>query len=365
MSNATAQVGSERPVVAGAVYAMTNDASENQVLVYRRNSKGLLTFHRPVLTHGRGSGGVLDPLDSQGSLALSEDNKFLFVANAGSGTISSFRVVPSGLVFVDQANSGGAQPLSIAIDGDLLYLLNNANITGFHILQNGSLSAIPASTRFLAAIAARDLGASDIVFSPNGSFLVLTERLANQIVVFPVEADGVTGTPVHNNSHGNTPFSCAFTPSGVLIVAEFAGGPDGGAASSYTIAMDGTLQLISGSVPTQGKAACWNVVTPDGKACVVTNSPSDTAALFSVSEAGELSFVNITSVGPNTFPIDTALTPDGLFLYTLNAKAGSISAYRLDESSRPGKRPRLTLTLLGSVSDGLTGSSGLNGLAAR
>jgi 6-phosphogluconolactonase len=359
MSNANAQVGSERPGVAGAVYAMTNDASENRVLVYRRNSKGLLTFHRPVLTHGRGSGGVLDPLQSQGSLALSEDDKFLFVANAGSGTISSFRVVPSGLAFVDQTNSGGAQPLSIAIDGDLLYVLNNASITGFRILHDGRLSAVPASTRFLAAILARDLGASDIAFSPNGSFLVLTERLANQIVVFPVEADGVTGTPVDNNSHGNTPFSCAFTPSGVLIVAEFAGGPDGGAAaSSYTIAMDGTLQLISGSVPTQGTAACWNVVTPDGKACVVTNAGSCTETLFSVSEAGELSFVNVTSAGPNTTPIDTALTPDGLFLYTLNAEAGSISAYRLDESSR-------TLTLLGSVSDGLTGSSGLNGLAAR
>jgi hypothetical protein len=51
----------------------------------------------------------------------------------------------------------------------------------------------------------------------------VTERVANQIVVFPVQADGTTGTPVANNSHGNTPFSEAFTPAGVLVVVEAAG----------------------------------------------------------------------------------------------------------------------------------------------
>ena len=51
-------------------------------------------------------------------------------------------------------------------------------------------------------------------------------------MVFPVQADGATGTPVANNSHGNTPFSEAFTPAGVLVVVESAGAPGGGAAAS-------------------------------------------------------------------------------------------------------------------------------------
>ena len=357
---ANAQLGSEGSVVSGAVYTMTNDASQNSILVYSRNSNGLLTFRGPVSTHGRGSGGMLDPLQSQGSLVLSQDGSFLFAANPGSGTIATFRVVPSGLAFIGEADSGGAEPISIAIHGDLLYVLNTASITGFRILRDGRLSEIPSSTRFLAAVGGRDLGASDIAFNPNGSFLAVTERVANQIVVFPVQADGTTGTPVANNSNGNTPFSEAFTPTGVLVVAEAAGGGPGGgsAASSYAIADGGTLQVISGSVPSQGAGACWDILTRDGKFSVLTNAGSSNETLFSVSPTGQLSFHSITSAGPNTAPLDTALTADGLFLYTLDGAAGSISEFRFDESSQ-------TLTLLGRISDGLTANSGLQGLAAH
>ena len=41
---ANAQLGSQGSGVFGAVYTMTNDASENSVLVYSRNSNGLLTL---------------------------------------------------------------------------------------------------------------------------------------------------------------------------------------------------------------------------------------------------------------------------------------------------------------------------------
>jgi 6-phosphogluconolactonase (cycloisomerase 2 family) len=358
-ATANAQLGSQSLGVSGAVYTMTNDASENSILVYSRNSNGLLTFEGPVSTHGRGSGGILDPLQSQGSLVLSQDGSFLFAANPGSGTITTFRVVPVGLAFVGEADSGGAEPISIATRGDLLYVLNTASITGFRVLPDGRLSEIPSSIRFLATVGGRDLGASDIGFSPNGSFLVVTERDANQIVVFPVQVDGTTGTPVLNTSHGNTPFALAFTPGEVLLVAEAAGAPGGGsAASSYAIADGGTLQVISGSVPSGGAVACWNVVTRDGKFSVVTNAGSSTETVYLVSETGGLSSVSAASAGPNTTPIDTALTPDSLFLFTLDAAAGSISEFRFDESSQ-------TLTLLGRISDGLTANSGLQGLAAH
>jgi 6-phosphogluconolactonase (cycloisomerase 2 family) len=358
--SANAQSGPGGPGVSGAVYAMTNDASENSVLVYGRNSNGLLTFQGPVSTHGRGSGGIGDPLQSQGSLVLSQDGSFLFAANAGSGTITTFRVVPSGLAFVAQANSGGEGPLSIAIHGDLLYVLNIETITGFRIQPSGSLSPIPSSTRFLATVGGRDLGDSDIAFNPSGSFLAVTERVANQIVVFPVQADGTAGTPVANNSNGNTPFACAFTRTGILIVTESGGAPGGGsAASSYSIAAGGTLHVISGSVPSGGAGACWNVVTTDGKFDVLTNAGSSNETLYLVTDTGQLSQLNITSAGQGDVgPLDTALSANGLFLYTLDGTAGLISEFRIDESSQ-------TLTLLGTISDGLTPNSGLQGLSAR
>jgi 6-phosphogluconolactonase len=346
------------PGQSGAVYTMTNDPSNNSILVYSRNSNGVLTFQGSVSSQGRGSGGIIDPLQSQGSLVLSQNSPFLFAANAGSGTITTFRVLPFGLAFVSQADSGGAEPISIAIHGNLLYVLNTASIVGFQIQSNGRLTAIPSSTRFLETVGGRDLGASDIVFNPNGNFLALTERDSNQIVLFPVETNGTLGTPVASNSNGDMPFACAFTPSGVLVVAEAAGAPGGPAASSYAIAPSGALQVISGSVPTQGAAACWEILTKDGKFGVVTNAGSSNESLFSISDAGQLSFQSITSAGPNVTPLDTALTADGLFIYTLDEAAGSISEFRFDESSQ-------TLTLLGAISDGLTGNTGHQGMAAR
>lgn len=354
-----AQFVPDGPGASGAVYAMTNSPSENKILIYNRNSNGLLTFGGEVRTHGRGSGGIIDPLQSQGSLALSQGSSFLFVANAGSGSITTFRVVPLGLDFMGETSSGGEGPISIAVHHNLLYVLNVESITGFHIRGDGSLSEIPSSTRYLATVAGRDLGASDIVFSPNGSCLVLTERVANQIVVFPLQSDGTAGSPVVNNSNGNTPFAEGFTPRGVLVTAEAAGAPGGGsAASSYSIADNGTLQLISGSVPSLGAGACWAVLTRDGQFAFLTNAGSSNETLFSVSETGQLRFHSITSAGPNATPLDTALTANGLFLYTLDGAAGSISAFRVDESSQ-------SLTFLGTISLGLTANSGLQGLTAH
>ena len=359
VTTGNAQIPSDNLAGSGAVYAMTNDAVDNRILVYSRNSNGLLTFQRSVSTHGRGSGGIIDPLESQGSVVLSQGGSFLYAANAGSGTITTFRVVPPGLAFIGEAASGGAEPISITIHGDLLYVLNTASITGFQIERNGKLTAIPSSTRFLEQVGGKDLGASDIAFSPDGKFLALTERLANQIVVFPIEADGTAGTPIANNSNGNTPFSCAFTQNGFLVVSEATGGPGGSSAvSSYSLGTTGTLQVISGSVPTEGSVACWDIVTTDGKFGVITNAGSSSESLFLISITGQLSLHSNTSAGSNAAPLDTALTSDGLFVYTLDAGAGSISEFRLDESTE-------TLTLIGTISDGLTVNSGLQGLAAH
>jgi 6-phosphogluconolactonase len=106
--------------------SMTNDPSENKIVVYARDGNGQLHFTEAVSTHGTGSGGIVDPLQSQGSLAFSADRRFLFAVNPGSGTVSSFLCTPSQLVFIGNVGSGGAEPISIAVKGTLLYVLNTA-----------------------------------------------------------------------------------------------------------------------------------------------------------------------------------------------------------------------------------------------
>jgi len=65
---------------AGAVFVMTNAADKNEVIAFKRASDGSLEQGQSFPTGGRGSGGVTDPLSSQGSLTLSQDRSLLFAA---------------------------------------------------------------------------------------------------------------------------------------------------------------------------------------------------------------------------------------------------------------------------------------------
>src|SRR5438045_1520800 len=93
----------------GAVFVMTNAADKNEIMAFERSSDGTLYDAGRYATEGRGSGGVTDPLQSQGSLTLSQDHSLLFAVNAGSGTVSVFRVRGASLRLVDKAASGGAE----------------------------------------------------------------------------------------------------------------------------------------------------------------------------------------------------------------------------------------------------------------
>ena len=56
------------------VYAMTNNATKNEVLVFAQGKDGSFESKGSFATGGRGSGGVSDPLESQGSLTVSDDH---------------------------------------------------------------------------------------------------------------------------------------------------------------------------------------------------------------------------------------------------------------------------------------------------
>src|ERR1700674_1807527 len=77
---------------AHGVFVMTNNADANQVVAFQRDPNGTLENPHSYGTDGRGSGGTVDPLASQGSLTLSADHAWLFAVNPGSGSVSVFRV---------------------------------------------------------------------------------------------------------------------------------------------------------------------------------------------------------------------------------------------------------------------------------
>ncbi len=344
----------------GAVFVMTNAADKNEIIAYKRNADGSLQEGRSFRTGGRGSGGVTDPLGSQGALTLAQNGLFLLAVNAGSGDISVFRVHGARLELVDKAPCGGSEPVAVAQHGDLVYVVNaggGSNVVGFRLEHDGKLTAIPDSIAFLST---GNSGAASVSFSPDGQFLSVTEKITNNIDVFHIQIDGTLGPIVVNPSAGPGAFAVLFAPNGTALVSETgpAGGNNAAAISSYAVSPNATLSPISTSVPTQGAASCWQAVSPDGRLVYTNNTGSSTISGFSIAANGALTPLPGTVVG--TLPtgsvnLEIVITPDGKFLYSLDSGTGTVSIFGINQDG--------SLNGLGEVG-GLSASAGFDGMAA-
>lgn len=345
---------------AGAVYVMTNDANKNEVIAYERDAEGKLSDEVRYDTDGRGSGGTTDPLEAQGSLTLSQDHSVLFAVNAGSGNVSVFQVRKSGLLLLGKKASGGSQPVAVAEHQNLIYVLNSGgagSVVGFRLEIGGQLREIKNSTSFLSANAT---GGASIAFSPDGQFLAVTERGANTIDTFRVNADGTLEPIVVNANPAPGTFSLAFAPTGQMIVSEtgVAGATNGSAISSYAIASNGKLTPISQSIAAFAAGNCWNAITPDGRWVYTSNSGSDSISGYSIGKGGVLTPIGATVVGTNpagSHNVDIAVSADGKNVYTINSQSGTIGIFKIEANG--------ALTNLGEAGD-LPKSVGFNGIAA-
>src|SRR3989442_14619789 len=93
-------------------------------------------------------------LSSQGAVIVSDDHQLLFAVNAGSNSISSFRIRPDGLELVNTAPSAETMPTSVAFFRGLLYVLNAGvpnNVSGLTVDRDGNLTPLSGSSRPLSA----------------------------------------------------------------------------------------------------------------------------------------------------------------------------------------------------------------------
>ena len=101
-----------------ALFVQTNNTTANQIMVYDRAWDGTLTFAASYSTGGAGgtaAGATADPLASQGSLMSADHGRVLLAVNAGSNTVSLFRVRGDRLWLKQVIASGGQFPVSIAV----------------------------------------------------------------------------------------------------------------------------------------------------------------------------------------------------------------------------------------------------------
>jgi 6-phosphogluconolactonase (cycloisomerase 2 family) len=316
------------------VFVQTNEVDGNRIAVYNRNANGTLSLDDTYATGGNGGialpGDESDRIASQGSLVYDDRHRLLIAVNAGSDTVSTFRVRGDRLRLKDIVPSGGGFPASIAVHRDLVYVLNAGGtgiVKGFRI-RGHQLRPISGSARSLG-LANTDppnflTSPGQVGFTPGGGQLIVTTKASDShIVVFRVRRDGRLSAPVVNDSATPVPFAFTFTPQGRLA--------DGEAGTSslttYIVNRNGTLadpkSLSDGQM-----ALCW--IVRAGRFYYVTNTASNTVSGFTVAPDGQPSLIDADGIVANTGmgPID--MTVSGRFLYVQIGSAGTVEGYRIN-----------------------------------
>src|ERR1035441_4594168 len=164
-----------------ALFVQTDNTAGNQVVAYHRAGNGTLTLAGSYRTGGLGgvlSGSVVDHLASQGSLSYDQRRGMSYAVNAGSNTVSVFAAEGDRLFLRQVIGSGGTFPVSVAVRGDLVYVLNatgGGSVQGYSVVAR-RLLPIPGSNRPLGldptATPPFTNTPGQVAFSPGGSRLV-------------------------------------------------------------------------------------------------------------------------------------------------------------------------------------------------
>ncbi len=273
---------------------------------------------------------------------------------------------PHRLELLSVTPSGGGNPISLGVHGDLVYVLNAGSpvhTAGFRLQPSGRLTTIPNTQKTLSNL---DVGPSTIAISPNGAKLAVSERDNKTVDIFTIKPDGSLADPVFNSVTGVWPFGLTFASSGQLLVT-FANAPslDYSYTSSYTVHPDNTITAVTDQANSGGGRACW--IATNGEYAWVSNTTTSTIGYYKLAKDGALNALGVAATVPATnpvvfppipatsFPIDMALSSDGKYLYDFFSVNGQLAGFRVNADG--------SLTEIGSVYPEAP-QTGANGVAA-
>jgi 6-phosphogluconolactonase (cycloisomerase 2 family) len=373
----------------GHLYMQTNEV-KNAIIHYRRSANGALAEVERVATGGAGSG-ELSPIyhvkrpndfEGAGSVILTPDRRFLFVANAGDNSVSSFAVNKEGrLTLLDvertgNTQDGGAKSVAYDPSSRTLFVVHTFGPDHLRLMSvdsEGKLTPRPerysvnttdwpnrvptmavlspdgkflfVGTAFDELPSRKNPDGSLILWIPhNGALHVIASNAPDPdgIVVFPVGEDGALREPSFYDARGASPFYIAFLhnrPDTFLVGYAVSNGVSVGkvdANGKITVSAPVTLDTSAG-VPSE---LCWLAVSPNDRWVFTTNfGYSDISSyridgnVLSIAKdpaspkvPGDGTFRGIDGV-VSSGPSDSWISPDGAYLYQIYGNASKLVGY--------------------------------------
>jgi 6-phosphogluconolactonase (cycloisomerase 2 family) len=343
------------------LYVTTNDPTpgRNEILAFRRNANtGLSLFGRFSMS-GTGVGNPnfrLGTLDSDQSLVVSPNRRFLFAVNSGSDSIAVFSIRPDGTLVAVPGSpfpSGGHFPATVGLRGNFLYVghknevpgedPNNfppPNYTAFRVNPNGRLIPIPNST----IVAPQGASPTQTLISNDGRFVFSSDLLVDLPPTFPL-GPGAGG--------GGTLRSFVIQPNGRLCANETVRipGPDSMFPDPLGL-LDPNSPIFAGTT----NAALGLQVHPFLPILYVGFPLRDQLGVYTWNRiTGELSFVNVVGNAGDVI-CWIQVTKDGRYAYTSNQLDQSVSVYDLRNPFNPVETTFVDLRLPARATIGGLGS---------
>ena len=346
-------IGTAFGQTADYVYVETNLNPANSIRVFSRAANGQLQeiAGSPFATGGAGSGynGVaVGPDDSDQEIITNPDHSLLFAVNAGSDSVSVFNIGSNGALTPAAGSpfpSGGNDPVSLDIAGNLLFVANKAgdpnrptailpNYATLLIGRNGTLQLANTTTNDtsepFSAVTSVAAGASpEQVHRVPGTDLVFgDDLLANLLEHF--RTDYTQGLhqfpPLALPASLFTDTTTPRIPQGIwnhpTLPYLYVGVPLANQLAVYKFNPSGNLTFLR-AVPDQGSAICWLRTNKAGTRLYGTETGTNSVGVFDITDPEnpvQIQEFVLSDVG-NSFQL--SLSPDEHSLYVLSPRAST------------------------------------------
>jgi hypothetical protein len=331
------------------VESNTSAPNSNSIYAFRRGSSGSLTplTGSPFLTGGAGvqyTGSNLGPFDSDSEVIVNPNQTLLFAVNAGSDSVAVFSIKQDGsLVAVTGSPfpSGGNDPVSLALDGNVLIVVNQSgdfarpstilpNYTTMRVASDGTLTPFGTNTNDTSRAGQNTVSVaagsapSQALSVPGTDLLFGADFLGGLLQHFRVDGEG--------ELHALSPIALPATeftattprlPLGLWSNPKepilYVGYVTANKMGVYQYNQQGGLKFLR-TVPNAGQGICWIRANRRGTRLYTTDTTTNQVSVYDSTDAEnpvEIQTFTLAGVGSS---FQLSLSDDGSFLYVLSQR---------------------------------------------
>lgn len=289
------------------------------------------------------AGSPYNPGDNYAGIAVSPNGQYVYTTDSTNNLVAQFAInqTTGVLTFVNSYPTGSSTPVFIGFtpNGQFAYVanLNGHTVSAYTVNSTtGVLTAIAGSPFSVPPSSSQPQG---LTSSPNGQFLYVIDYFSafggGKVDAFSIDQStgALTALPGSPYQTGTYPTSIITNSTGSFIYVAAGNGP-GFKTSEFNTSIwiysaNSTTGALTDVTPIMPDTAASGIaLTPDDKFTYDTRYQDDLIIASSVDPTSGL--LSILPYGPYATangPSAIIVTPNGLFVYVINANSNTISGY--------------------------------------